>query len=1347
MNAPLQTYLQGPEPRRDGDHTSLQRQAMDEVLHLSSAVVQPLESQVESDYRTARQQAQERLTADKNGIEADFQARSREARQRYDTRLETIRTDYEARLSTIKVDAQHGHNRVSQKAVELKDAAEKKYQDQVMVADFVAEGAATRVWQERVKAQAAEQAARHHLDALGAQADQLLRLYRQSVPPTGEKAESHADVGQRPAEAGPRPEAEAPVGETGPVETGTQQASAEQHLEALGRIFTAQLFAGVHPLLFAGGLLGTAVTLLGILYALKVPGLPSLLVAGPVTLGLVIIVVGLGGHALWRRAKRQVWREFRAFQEALTGARTALDQEHKRTLEDLDQQARDALEQKETELRRARDTLELTKTQIAKQRNTSVQEIDERGREALEQLKRQRDKAAADTEREYREHLSALEDQHRRDLAQVQARYDQEMAACENEYRTSRQALEERWDKGLACIQALLRDTADLAPRTAAGWDHLLAASWTPPQMSPSAVRFGACGLDLRVLADTVRARVGPGPEPTGTVILPALLEFPRRCSMLLQSPREGRQLAIETLRAVMMRLFTSLPPGRVRFTILDPVGLGESFAGFMHAGDYQEALVGGRIWTEAPQIQQQLEDLTQHMENVIQKYLRNEFETIEQYNQQAGELAEPYRFLVIADFPNNFNEEAARRLSSIIHSGPRCGVHTLIAYDTRHELPAGIDMEDVSANSIHLLYENGHYVWQDRVLRQFPLTLDRPPDETTLTRIMHIVGKAGAQAARVEVPFEAVAPTEPQTWSLDSRQELCVPLGRTGATRLQNLRLGRGVAQHALIAGKTGSGKSTLFHVMVTNLALWYAPDQVELYLIDFKQGVEFKTYVTNHLPHARAIAIESDREFGLSILRRLDAEMTQRGELFRMAGMQDIGAYRQATGKAMPRTVLIVDEFQAFFAEDDKLAQDAAVLLEQLVRQGRAFGIHVVLGSQTLGGVFGLARSTIGQMAVRIALQCSEADSQLILDDENVAARLLARPGEAIYNDVGGRIVGNSPFQVAWLSDSCRDSYLSRIAELARTGRGEKSFARTDRAPMVVFEGSAPADIRENRLLANCLERKTQTIETAAPRIWLGAPVTMKDPTAVTLRRQSGANLLIVGQREEAAMNLMAGALVGLAAQLPRASAQFVILDGRGPDAPQAGTLERVASALPHTCRLVAWREVPGTIAELAQEAQRRVQAQQHDAPAILLIVYGLQRYRVLRRNEDALGLSFDEKAEPRPDVQFSELLREGPTVGIHVLAWADTLSTLERIVDRQTLREFDHRVLFQMSAADSSNLIDSPIANQLGHHRALLFSEEQGGLEKFRPYDALPDDWLAYVRRRLTPETAAPDHDVQQ
>ena len=59
------------------------------------------------------------------------------------------------------------------------------------------------------------------------------------------------------------------------------------------------------------------------------------------------------------------------------------------------------------------------------------------------------------------------------------------------------------------------------------------------------------------------------------------------------------------------------------------------------------------------------------------------------------------------------------------------------------------------------------------------------------------------------------------------------------------------------------------------------------------------------------------------------------------------------------MPRVLLIVDEFQEFFVEDDKIAQEVTLLLDRLVRQGRAFGMHVILGSQTLGGQYSLPKA----------------------------------------------------------------------------------------------------------------------------------------------------------------------------------------------------------------------------------------------------------------------------------------------------------------------------------------------------------------------------------------------------
>ena len=113
------------------------------------------------------------------------------------------------------------------------------------------------------------------------------------------------------------------------------------------------------------------------------------------------------------------------------------------------------------------------------------------------------------------------------------------------------------------------------------------------------------------------------------------------------------------------------------------------------------------------------------------------------------------------------------------------------------------------------------------------------------------------------------------------------------------------------------------------------------------------------------------------------------------------------------------------------------------------------------------------------------------------------------------------------------------------------------------------------------------------------------------------------------------------------------------------------------------------------------------------------------------DILGSISDEPKKPQPGQQFAELLRDGPPVGIHVIAWADTPAAIERTLDRASMREFDHRVLFQMSASDSSNLTDPPLANKLGFHRALAYSEEQGVIEKFRPYALVDAAWLEQLK----------------
>src|SRR6185295_1070000 len=181
--------------------------------------------------------------------------------------------------------------------------------------------------------------------------------------------------------------------------------------------------------------------------------------------------------------------------------------------------------------------------------------------------------------------------------------------------------------------------------------------------------------------------------------------------------------------------------------------------------------------------------------------------------------------------------------------------------------------------------------------------------------------------------------------------------------------------------------------------------------------------------------------------------------------------------------RTLLMIDEFQEFFTDDDEVSQDAALLLDRIVRQGRAFGIHVVLGSQTLGGTYTLSKSTLGQVVVRIALACNEADSYLVLSDDNAAAALLSRPGEAIYNDMSGQIEGNNPFQAVWLPKDTQDSCL----EILQRKAVERGVESTE--PIVIFEGNSLSDLRSNLLLRSATLHDPKPAE-VSPKIWFGEP-----------------------------------------------------------------------------------------------------------------------------------------------------------------------------------------------------------------------------------------------------------------
>ena len=644
-----------------------------------------------------------------------------------------------------------------------------------------------------------------------------------------------------------------------------------------------------------------------------------------------------------------------------------------------------------------------------------------------------------------------------------------------------------------------------------------------------------------------------------------------------------------------------------------------------------------------------------------------------------------------------------------------------------------------------------------------FTLSLDPPCPPELLSRIIKEVGEAVRARVDAEAKTLTVVPygqvlglagyrmEDSSGWwrvggatdgqPVSSRDGLSILLGLVKGSdgRLlsdaQRLTLNDDTP-HGLIAGQTGKGKSVLLHVIITTLRVTYSPDELELYLVDLK-GVEFAVYGRARLPHARVIATDSGREFGLNVLGGLEKERTRRMEMFKGAGVQDIGTYRSKSREPMPRIVLVIDEFQELFAADDEIARSAKALLTGLVLKGRSFGIHVILVSQSLGGsAWELGRVVFDQMAIRIALPCSEADSRLILADDNPAARDLTRPGEAIYNATKGLLSSNQTFQVALLENKqgVLDRYLQALA-------AKVDAAVSGRHPRI-FDGDAAAELESCTPLTQLLSAPEWPTADASVELWLGEPMAMEEaPTSVRLDRTAGANLMVVTREEEEGVGVLTACVLELAAQHRPGTAKVFFVDLCTPKTSWEGLSDELDDALapaPLPIQVVKKRREIGELLDtLTAEIQRRVDEEPNaESWSGYLVILGLQRARDLRSDPDQ-GYHFGaEEPKPSPAEQFAAILREGPEVGIHTLVWCDSYLNLARTLDARALREFAYRVVGSMSQDDSMRLLDDAAASRLDRpHQMIKYDDDRSGvLEKFRPYRIPPTSWLDQIAETL-------------
>jgi DNA segregation ATPase FtsK/SpoIIIE, S-DNA-T family len=906
---------------------------------------------------------------------------------------------------------------------------------------------------------------------------------------------------------------------------------------------------------------------------------------------------------------------------------------------------------------------------------------------------------------------------------------------------------------------------------------------WTPSQTDKNSYSPQTDGLAPEMLRIGNLLRMGTlsleqfRPETEIPAFVPIRCLSPSLSSkmpghiVIFSNDAKSRQAAVSAIESIALRLISTFPVRKLQGIFIDPVSMGNSFP----FKSLPKHIVGQQTYTRTDDVREQLRKLTVHTEQIIQNYLSRYYQSIEEYNAVKSAVEEAYRYLFVADFPTNFDSTSWEDLKSLLLNGSKAGVYGIVHIDETLEKPRNFNYNifNDSCTVIRPLqkYHQGQTVFEMTMPNGLTceISLDQPPPNEQFNLITAAITAAAKNIKTDTVSFSDIYPSE--FWAGDSRREIRAPIGVTGARDKIEFWMGNNedglVVSSALLAGKPGAGKSYTLHAIITSLAMKYSPDELELYLLDFKEGVEFQLYIdpeqsegssqepneNRSLPHAKVISIESDREFGLSVLKQVQKQIEERSNKFKTPGInvENLKQYRDKTGDKMPRILVVVDEFQYLFQERDAIADGVSLLFEDIMRRGRSFGIHLLIASQT-SNVPNMSNSTIiySLIDLRIAMQMNQTTANSVLAEGNTdAVDLLDRPGKLIYNSDLGRKGSNTIGQVADVSQEERIKAVLQTQAVAK----QRNFERS--TPLIVFNGTRPSKLAYNGQLAKLAAMDNWLSSTALNKqivqnqdwfsqefpgvVWLGESMKIGNHTQAIFRRRQRSNLLLVGGAEESIFGTIGGILLSLVHCYQPQQAQFQIVDlsqSIDEESQDWTTMSidfrdcfsdyfsiEVGKRFPDLDRQIPKAET--TLRKAFDELELRLAKQKENPdelnlgqPYFLVCAIGsLNRAQYLRPVAGKRGEEMSEDAQ-----KLINLVAQGPEVGIHTILWVDNMATFRQLSgdSRSALSPFDLRVGLAMPENDSRDLLGEGYAKNLprlrAYYRDMLVTE---GLEKFKPY----------------------------
>jgi hypothetical protein len=752
-------------------------------------------------------------------------------------------------------------------------------------------------------------------------------------------------------------------------------------------------------------------------------------------------------------------------------------------------------------------------------------------------------------------------------------------------------------------------------------WDEVLAerdeiyAGWHPngPDQLRKLVADAAPGIASLPWEDWL-GKVGRNADGTAPLMwrvgwgiveqAPRVQEFPvavpllDRAHLRVNSAQDSRSVVDGLVETLLLRMLSMFTPGLVRVHLWDIGHLTGSLP------NLQPLTSAGLLTVHDPtRLDDLLADLAGHIRRVHAKAMREGETSLRSVCVAKGKRIEPWRVVVLFGNGERLPDEQHRELQRVARTGLDAGVN-LIAVDV--PLSANSPLETIA-------FTDAQHATTSMTGPGVIFRADPAPEGSQASRAATAI--AADLLARRGKPRTFADLLPAQLGQLSSREELRAPVGFADGVAVE-IVLGDSTP-HALIAGPSGSGKTNLLYAMLGGLAARYPPAELELYLLDFKEGVSFAGLAPGRkdpswLPQARLVGVNvnTDREFGLALLRFLTQELARRAEAAKRQEVTKLAALREAEPDGhWPRIVAVIDEFQALFSGRDRIVQQATVLLEDIARRGRSQGIHLVLASQDIAGIeaFWGKPAVFEQCTLRIAMP----KAKRVLAENNSAAVSLPR-WHAVINHDSGVAHGN---QVAHIPDaSARGTFDALQAQLWATGNSL--------APKL-FDGAHQPLLTEAADFAS------------PPGPLLGQIIDVSCRAAsIQLHAVPGRNLAVIGTATEDALSIMESALLSLARRHAPGSCDFSVWCAVPQLLDRVTRLAGVLAAAGHSVDL----RTDSTIAELAPQSGER--------PRFILFFAVDAAHQWLELKEPpAMRSKLDD---------LRALLKNGPANHVHTIGW---------------------------------------------------------------------------------------------